>query len=326
MQINIPPPQLIAGRQQAGILRMGRKGFHIARKWVLAVSFALLWSSPGLYAQESLSPKASYFPLGIGDYWVYWDYVWGVAGVWDTITVRVVKDSTIAGKTYRMTEGHSWRYLNTWRSYYRADTLGNILSVDPTTGSESLRYRLGDTSHTWWENQPRRFDSSGVVSLFGDLRRCLYVGDYTISGPDTVLYSTDVLIEDIGFYLTIYNRLVDGGPHILAGGSIGEVPFGSVADVRREEPTLPVMVTLQHAYPNPFNSTATIRYSVSRRCHVRLEINDILGNHVGVLYDGAQEPGIHVVTWDGSVRASGIYLCRLHAGGVTQTQRLLLLR
>jgi len=305
---------------------MGKKGSHISKKWVLATSFALLWSLPGLHAQDSPSPKAEYFPLGIGDYWVYWDYAWGVAGVWDTITVRVVKESTIVGKTYRMTEGHSWRYLNTWRSCYRADTLGNILSADPTTGSESLKYRLGDTSHTWWDNQLRRFDSSAVSSLYGTLRRCLYVGNYNISGSDTVLYSTDVLIEDIGFYLTIYNRPVDGGPHILAGGSIGGVPFGSVVDVKGQDPTLPVSITLLPPYPNPFNPMATIQYSLSQRCHVRLEIDDILGNQVVVLDDRVREPGVYTVSWDGSGSASGIYLCRLHAAGVTQTQRLLLLR
>lgn len=305
---------------------MGRKGSHITKKWVLAASFVLLWSSPELHAQESPSLKAEYFPLGIGDYWVYWDHAWGVAGVWDTITVRVVKDSTIVGKTYRMTEGHSWRYLNTWRSYYRADTLGNIFLVDPTTGSESLKYRLGDTSHTWWDNQLRRFDSSAVKFLYGTLRRCLYIGNYNISGSDTVLYSTDVLIEDIGFSLTIYNVPVDGGPTILAGGSIGGVPFGSVADIKGEDVLLPVSITLLPPYPNPFNPTATIRYSVSRKCRVQLEIHDILGRRVALLYQGTQEPGMYAMTWDGSGSASGIYLCRLHAGGLTQSQRMLLLR
>jgi hypothetical protein len=305
---------------------MSRKGSHITKMCVLAASFALLWSSPDLHAQVSPSPNGEYFPLGIGDYWVYWDYAWGVTGVWDTITVRVLKDSAIAGKACRMTEGHSWRYLNTWQSYYRADTLGNILSVDPTTGTESLKYRLGDTTHTWWDSQPQRFDSSAVKSLYGASRRCLYIGSYNISGADTVLYSTDVLIEHIGFYVRIYNALVDGGPTILAGGSIRGVPFGSVADVRGENATLPVGITLHPPYPNPFNPTATIRYSVSQRCHVHLEIDDILGEQVALLYEGAQEPGAHVVTWDGSGKASGIYLCHLQAGGVTQTQRLLLLR
>jgi len=301
-------------------------GLSITNTWILTVTFALMWSVPSARGQDLPSPKGDFFPLGTGDYWVYWDYVSGVAGVWDTITVRVVKDSTIVGKTCRMTEGHSWRYLNTWRSYYRADTLGNILSVDPTTGSETLKYRLGDTSHTWWDDQLRRFDSSGVLALFGDSRRCLYVGDYNSSGSDTVLYSTDVLIEDIGFYLTIYNRIVDGGPHILAGGSISGVPFGSMLGVRQDDVTLPEGIRLHPPYPNPFNPTVKIRYSVFRRCHIRLEINDILGNQVVVLFDAVREPGDHTVAWDGSGTASGIYLCRLQAGGVTQTQRLLLLR
>lgn len=305
---------------------MCRTGLQMTKTLALAATLALLVASPRAHGQEPPSPDGEFFPLGLEDFWVYWDYAWGAVGVWDTITVRVLKDSTIAGKTCRMTEGHSWHYLNTWQSFYRADTLGNILSVDPTTGSQSLKYRLSDTSHTWWTNQLRRFDSSAVISLFGAWRRCLFVGNYRIYDGDTALYSTEMLIENIGFYVTFYNALIDGGPTILAGGSIGGVPFGSVADVRGEDATLPVGVTLHHPYPNPFNPTATIRYSVSRRCDVRLEIDDILGIRVAILYDGAQESGVHAVTWDGSGRASGIYLCRLHAGGVTLTQRLLLLR
>jgi hypothetical protein len=257
---------------------------------------------------------------------VYWDYgPPGSFGVWDTITVQVLKDSTIAGKKCRMTEGHSWHYGNTWRLFYRADTLGNILSVDPATGSETIKYRLSDTSRTWWDNQLRRFDSSAVLSLFGDWRRCLYVGNYNSSNGDTILYSTEMLIEKIGFYVTFY-MIIDGGPTILAGGSIGGVPFGSVADVRGQDMTLPVGIALHPPYPNPFNPTATISYSLPQRCHIHLQIDDILGEQVALLCEGAQEPGVHYVVWDGSGRASGIYLCRLQAGGVTQTRRLLLLR
>ncbi len=301
-------------------------GSHIAKPWVLAASFALLCAPPRAHGQQSPSTNANFYPLGIGDYWVYWDYAAGSFGVWDTITVRVFKDSTVAGQTYRMTEGHSWHYGNTWRSFCRADTIGDILSLNPVTGVESIKYRLSDTSHTWWDDQLRRFDSSAVLLLFGDWRRCLYVGNYNFSNGDTVLYSTELLVENLGFYVTIYYGIIDGGPTILAGGSIGGVPFGSVVDVRGNDPALPVGITLHPPYPNPFNPTATIQYSVSQRCYVCLEILDILGEQVALLHGGGQEPGIHYVVWDGSGRASGIYFCRLQAAGVTQTHRLLLLR
>jgi hypothetical protein len=211
-------------------------------------------------------------------------------------------------------------------SFYYADLSGDILSVDPTTGSVRLEYRLHDTSNSWWGDQLRRFDSSGVMCVFGALRTCLYVGTYTLSGVDTVPHSTEILIEDIGHYTTVYYGIIDGGQTILAGGLISGVPFGSMTDVRGEKVDRVKDVTLDHPYPNPCNPNSTLRYSLPARGHVRLEVRDILGRQVAVLFDGIQEAGAHLARFDGAGLATGVYLCRLHAGGAARTERLLLMR
>ena len=83
--------------------------------------------------------------------------------------------------------------------------------------------------------------------------------------------------------------------------------------------------------PNPFNPETTIRFELPARNRTRLQIYDMLGQHVRTLIDGDMPVGAHRTVWDGHddmgrSMASGIYLYRLQAGNFTQTRRMLLLK
>jgi hypothetical protein len=58
---------------------------------------------------------------------------------------------------------------------------------------------------------------------------------------------------------------------------------------------------------------------------VRLAVYDLLGREVAVLVNGMVEPGSHEVAFDGSGLSSGLYFCRLQAGGFMQTRKMVLL-
>ncbi|MBI5060601.1 T9SS type A sorting domain-containing protein [candidate division KSB1 bacterium] len=79
-------------------------------------------------------------------------------------------------------------------------------------------------------------------------------------------------------------------------------------------------------YPNPFNSTATIEYSLALRASVRLAIYDILGREVAVLVDDETNAGSHRHTWDARGVASGLYFVSLRSGDQAQTRKLMLLK
>ncbi len=85
------------------------------------------------------------------------------------------------------------------------------------------------------------------------------------------------------------------------------------------------------AFPSPFNSTATIRFSLAGRQPVRLLIFDMLGRQVRRLLDNELADGVHEIAWDGSSDArqscaSGVYLVRLQTAAGVQIRRLVLLR
>ena len=80
------------------------------------------------------------------------------------------------------------------------------------------------------------------------------------------------------------------------------------------------------SYPNPFNPVATIRYALPSDGHVALRVYNLLGREVATLVDRQQQAGIHRVTFDATLLASGTYLYRLEAAEQVKTGRLVLLK
>ncbi len=100
-----------------------------------------------------------------------------------------------------------------------------------------------------------------------------------------------------------------------------------------QRPALPQVFALEQNHPNPFNPSTTIGYSIpeGQRVLVRLEIYNLRGMLVRRLVEGEREAGRHSVAWDGRdargrALASGVYLCRLRAGGFSATRKLVLLK
>jgi hypothetical protein len=89
---------------------------------------------------------------------------------------------------------------------------------------------------------------------------------------------------------------------------------------------VPEQVMLQQNFPNPFNPTTTIRYSLPQSGPVTLAVYDLLGRQVTTLVDGVQPAGAHTVTLDAGQWASGLYFYTLQANGQRQTRRMVLVK
>jgi len=84
-------------------------------------------------------------------------------------------------------------------------------------------------------------------------------------------------------------------------------------------------------YPNPFNPSTSIRYSVAETGKIRLGIYDVQGRLVQTLFDGVQETGTHELAWDGTDRngnsaGSGVYFVRLTGGGQESSMKIVLVK
>jgi hypothetical protein len=85
-------------------------------------------------------------------------------------------------------------------------------------------------------------------------------------------------------------------------------------------------LTLERAFPNPFQSASTIAFSLGEASDVRLAVYDVLGREVAVLVDGALPAGPHTARLEAGALPSGVYVYRLDALGERATRTLVLAR
>jgi len=123
------------------------------------------------------------------------------------------------------------------------------------------------------------------------------------------------------------------------GAASGAVYFDELRIIKKtsdlaidtEAPAVPSSYVLHQNFPNPFNPTTTIPFSVPVQGLVTIDIYDIMGHHIYDLVDGEYSPGFHTVNWNGVNSAgkriaSGTYIYRLVAGDAVQHRRMLFIK
>lgn len=98
-----------------------------------------------------------------------------------------------------------------------------------------------------------------------------------------------------------------------------------------EEPATPRDFALKQNFPNPFNPTTSIAFTIPAAQKVSLKIYDAQGRLVQTLIDAPLAAGRHEVEWNGlnrqnEVAASGVYLYILQSGGFREMKKMVLLR
>jgi len=97
-----------------------------------------------------------------------------------------------------------------------------------------------------------------------------------------------------------------------------------------KEETL-IITSLIGNYPNPFNPSTLISFSLAQPVNVELSIYNIRGQLVKTLINDWQETGVHTIEWNGADNAaqrvsSGVYFYKLQAGSIVETKKMLLIK
>jgi hypothetical protein len=121
-------------------------------------------------------------------------------------------------------------------------------------------------------------------------------------------------------YWDLFTFNLYGDPALKREGETAPV---SVDDTPEEIPT---RFALYGNYPNPFNASTVIGYSLPEQSDVRIEIYNILGQKVATLFDGNKESGYHTITWHADTNPSAVYFARMQAGGYTESLRMTILK
>lgn len=222
-------------------------------------------------------------------------------------------------------------YLGGWFKTIGGQTIQSIARLNKTDGN-------ADTS---WHPMP--VEQNDVHSI------CINKGDLYLGGNFGIDFKTVTLHElakinkSTGKVDTLWNphpngmvwSIVNSGDDIYVGGSFDQVSglaqTGLAVFTDRNlavEPHKSVVVDFEMTqnYPNPFNPSTTIRYSLKQTGLVKLAVYDILGKEVQVLVNTVQPAGTHMVNFNASSFASGVYFYTLRAGDNIKTKKMMLLK
>jgi hypothetical protein len=89
---------------------------------------------------------------------------------------------------------------------------------------------------------------------------------------------------------------------------------------------MPKTISLENAYPNPFNPVTTLNFSLPESQDVMIQIYNLQGRVVETLIDGAVEAGYHTAKWNADYHASGVYFVKMVSGDFISSQKLILLK
>ena len=89
---------------------------------------------------------------------------------------------------------------------------------------------------------------------------------------------------------------------------------------------IPTKIKLYPNFPNPFNPTTQISFSMEKESKVLLEIYDINGRKIETLINNQNTNGVQMVNWNASKYSSGVYFVKLSDGKSLLTQKLMLMK
>ena len=102
--------------------------------------------------------------------------------------------------------------------------------------------------------------------------------------------------------------------------------FNEVLPVSEELVEIPTTYKLFQNFPNPFNPTTTIKYSIPKSGIVSIKIYNTVGEQVASLVNKEQEIGNYEIKFDATFFSSGIYFYQLKSEDFIETKKMILIK
>lgn len=308
----------------------------------------------------SIQAQLSIYPHQEGNHWTYYGYDgWGLLNV---LQKNNIKDSVDAQENHFVTQETTLVYsaemiaavIDT--SLFKIDTLQQVFGPHLFSDSLNLIYKLNaEPLDSWiifgpefgmyelaivenvWEDE-----LFGITTYFIEITYYNSVDSSALGGQ---IWYTDTFAFGFGLvqryyfhsqtWLELQGCIIDNslyGDTTTVVTSIKDHPLGSTS------------FRLFNNYPNPFNPTTKIKFTVPRHggqanaadafnestTNVLLKVYDVLGNEITTLVDEQKPPGVYEVEFDGSYVSrrisSGIYFYSLTSGKFHDVKKMILMK
>ncbi len=311
-----------------------------------------------LFATQTAGGQSpsDYFPQNVGDHWKYISWHDTTEGSPDRWTfVDIVGDTTFGIPGETISFENQWSECNfgnpadtgVYVMQYLTFTSTGHLAHSAIGFPEDDSIMVFNPLWIYLRNPLTEGDSmiygseifgviTKVISLsetitldLGTFSNCLKISErYVVNG--------DLRQEDIGYYISLDYYPIAGlglqtGTYYFNQDSMRVfrsqlIECNIETDIYSDETQMPADCELYQNYPNPFNAQTTIQYSLPTQSLVSIYIFDILGRKLETLAEGAMPEGEHQAIWNANGQTSGIYLCRIKAGDLTETKKMVLLK
>jgi photosystem II stability/assembly factor-like uncharacterized protein len=111
-----------------------------------------------------------------------------------------------------------------------------------------------------------------------------------------------------------------------SNNNIWKALLSQLTDVSNNGNITLINFNLSQNFPNPFNPSTTIQYSIGSLQHVTLKVYDILGREVATLVNEEKPAGEYIVKFDAAGLSSGIYIYRIRTDSYSETRKMILMR
>ncbi len=129
-----------------------------------------------------------------------------------------------------------------------------------------------------------------------------------------------------GFSTSAADQIISDAERIIAAIQKGTANCGGGALIQSSMSRHTIahsQASLLGNFPNPFSSETTIRFYLPQEEQVTLTVYDMMGRELIRLVDGPMLKGEHQVSWTPASQHEGIYLCRMQAGALSITKKMM---
>lgn len=137
----------------------------------------------------------------------------------------------------------------------------------------------------------------------------------------TAYTQTGAVYQDIDF------AIIGGCPQGWAVGTAGVISKMTViTGISNYNSEIPDSYLLKQNFPNPFNPTTNINFSIPKSGLVTLKIYDMVGKEVATLVNEVKTAGNYIVGFNASNLPSGTYFYRITTDNFVDTKKMLLVK
>jgi hypothetical protein len=261
-----------------------------------------------------------YYPLHIGNLWEYGD-------CYDSsysYTALAIGETTMTnGFTYTIVQ-HAAPLRQSGSRVYAYSRQAEFILYDfsKTTGDT-----VGINYYPSGETTLVIVVYNRTVNFFGKIRKQWGFYERWLN-VNTSFYWLREVTDSVGLTFETYEPGII--VNCLQGAIIDGVQYGTITSVEPNDVRQAKAFELYQNFPNPFNNSTIITFTLPKEAYVTLRIFDIVGCEIKKLFDGKIHQGVQQAVWDGTNDfgyevGTGTYIYQIQADNFTQTKKMFLI-